>query len=131
MDIKEKKRRLGRRQKRIRAKIKGTKKVPRLSVYRSLKHIYAQVIDDERGVVLVSASDAEIKPPETSPRPKTKKGKRSLRGKENLAFEVGKLIAAKAKEKKIRKVVFDRGGRAYHGRVKALAEGARLGGLKF
>lgn len=107
-----------RRHKRVRAKIFGTAKVPRLCVFRSAKHIYAQLIDDERGRTLVSASDLELK---------TKK----RRTKTEKAKEVGKLIAKKAVDKKIVKVVFDRGGYKYHGRVKDLAEGAREGGLKF
>lgn len=107
-----------RRHKRIRAKIFGTAERPRLSVFRSLKHIYAQLIDDEKNRVLLAASDQELK-----------KDKREA--KINKARAVGKLIAQKALSKKIEKVVFDRGGYQYHGRVKALAEGAREGGLKF
>ncbi|MGC8880672.1 MAG: 50S ribosomal protein L18 [Minisyncoccia bacterium] len=103
---------------RLRAKIRGTSERPRLSVYRSLKHIYAQIIDDELGKTLVAASDFEIK--------KDKKIK-----KEELAKKVGELIAKKAKEKGIKKVVFDRGGFKYHGRIKALAEKARESGLVF
>lgn len=104
-----------RRHRRVRAKISGTAKVPRLCVFRSTKHIYAQLINDEKGTTLTTASDAEIK-----------KGKKT-----DLAYEVGKLIAEEAMKKKIKKVVFDRGGYKYHGRVKAVAEGAREGGLKF
>ena len=107
-----------RRHKRVRAKIFGTKEVPRLSVFRSAKHIYGQLINDEKGQTLISASDLELR---------RKKGKTKV----EKAREVGKLIAKKALAKKIEKVVFDRGGYAYHGRVKALAEGAREGGLKF
>lgn len=106
-----------RRHKKVRAKILGTAEVPRLCVFRSAKHIYAQLVDDEKGKTLVSASDSELK--------KTKNKKTSL------AMKVGKLIAKKAIEKKINKVVFDRAGYKYHGRVKALAQGAREGGLKF
>ncbi|PIS17368.1 MAG: 50S ribosomal protein L18 [Candidatus Nealsonbacteria bacterium CG09_land_8_20_14_0_10_42_14] len=105
------------RHKRIRAKVVGTAKKPRLCVSRSNKHIYAQLIDDEKGRILAAASDTELK-----------KGKRT---KINKAQEVGKLLAKKAQEKKIEKVVFDRGGYKYHGRVKAVAEGAREGGLRF
>lgn len=101
---------------RVRSKISGTKEMPRLSVFRSSSHIYAQLIDDLSGKTLAAASSREVKG----------KGKKS-----ELASEVGKLIASKAKEQKIEKVVFDRGGYAYHGRVKAVAEGAREGGLKF
>lgn len=107
-----------RRKKRVRAKIFGTKERPRLSVFRSNKHIYCQLIDDEKGHTLLSASDLELK--EISEKNRLK-----------IAFEVGKLIAKKALEKNIQKVVFDRGPYKYHGRVKALAEGARAGGLKF
>ena len=105
------------RHRRVRAKVFGTLERPRLSVYKSLSHIYAQVINDEKGQTLVSASDREL----------------NLKGKTKTekAAEVGRLIAKKAQEKKIAAVVFDRGGYKYHGRVKALAEGAREGGLKF
>jgi len=106
---------------RVRNKVFGTAERPRLNVYRSLQHIYAQVIDDERGVTLVSASTLS---PDI--RDKIKSG-----GNKEAAAEVGKLIAAKALNKGIKKVVFDRGGYIYHGRVKALAEGAREGGLEF
>lgn len=107
-----------RRHRRVRAKAHGTAKVPRLSVFRSAKHIYAQLIDDEKGKTLLSASERELK--------KSKGLKKADKAK-----EVGRLIAKKALEEKIEKVVFDRGGYKYHGRVKALAEGAREGGLKF
>jgi|SRR3989344_1349252 len=101
---------------RIRAKIMGTKERPRLCVFKSASHMYAQLIDDNTGKVLVSASDIKIKS-------KGKKMDRSL--------EIGKLIAKEALSKKIESVVFDRGGFVYHGRVKAVADGAREGGLKF
>ncbi|MDO8669137.1 MAG: 50S ribosomal protein L18 [Candidatus Buchananbacteria bacterium] len=104
-----------RRHKRVRAKVFGTPDCPRLSVYRSLNHIYAQLIDDQSGKTLVSASDADVKEGKT----KTEK-----------AAVVGKLIAQKALAKKIEKAVFDRGMFKYHGRVKAIAEGARAAGLK-
>ncbi|MBZ9573020.1 50S ribosomal protein L18 [Patescibacteria group bacterium] len=119
MLVKQQKRQ--RRHKRVRAKIFGTSKVPRLCVFRSSRHIYAQLIDDEKAQTLVSANDLELKKP--SPRAK--------KGKINQALEVGKLIAKKAIEKKIKKIVFDRGGYKYHGRVKTVAEGAREGGLMF
>lgn len=106
------------RTRRTRAKIRGTHECPRLSVFRSLKSIYCQLIDDQAGKTLASASEKELP---------NKKGL----NKSELAKAVGLLIANKAKDKKIRKVVFDRGGYAYHGRVKALADGAREGGLKF
>jgi len=106
---------------RVRKKIFGTPERPRLAVYKSLKHIYAQIIDDVNGVTLVAAStlDKEIRP------------RMSELTKTEEAYEVGKLIAKRALEKGINKVVFDRGGFIYHGRVKALAEGAREGGLEF
>lgn len=106
------------RHKRVRAKIAGTAKVPRFCVFRSLNHIYAQLIDDQSNKVLLSISDYKIK------------GSRKS-GKKDLAFGVGRAIAQAAKELKIEKVVFDRGGFVYHGRVKAVADGAREGGLKF
>ena len=109
MDIKNKQEKRDRRRKRIRAKISGTSKVPRLSVFKSNKHIFAQLINDEKGKTLASANDIKFK----------------------NSFEVGKLIAQKAKDLKIEKAVFDRGGYKYHGKIKALAEGAREGGLKF
>ncbi|OIO45939.1 MAG: 50S ribosomal protein L18 [Parcubacteria group bacterium CG1_02_39_15] len=109
-----------RRHKRVRAKAFGTNKRPRLCVFKSSKHIYAQLIDDEKGKTITAASDSELQP-------KTKKGK----SKVAVAYEVGKLIAKKALGKKFAEVIFDRGGYRYQGRVKALAEGAREGGLKF
>ena len=108
-----------RRHKRVRAKIFGTAARPRLCVFRSAEHIYAQLINDEKGVVMAAASDLELK--------KSKKKKT----KTEKAFEVGGLIAEKALKKKIEKVAFDREGYKYHGRVKAIAEGAREGGLVF
>ena len=127
-----------RRHKRVRSKIFGTAKIPRLCVFRSAKHIYAQIINDEKRKTLASAKDSEIKPvrrsPPASPRrsrsPKGEGGKTKAK-KVDVAKELGKLIAKKAIEKKINKVVFDRGGYKYHGRVKALAEAAREAGLKF
>jgi len=108
-----------RRHKAIRTKISGTAETPRLNVFKSLNNICAQIIDDTNGVTLVSASslskDIEVK----------------NGGNIEAAKEVGKLIAKKALEKNIESVVFDRGGYLYHGRVAALADGAREGGLKF
>lgn len=123
--IKEKRVRKQRRHSRVRARVKGTKERPRLCVYRSLRYIYAQLIDDMAGETLVSAYDKEIKPSASSgsSEEKTKKT--------DLARETGKLLAKKASEKNIAEVIFDRGSCRYHGRVKALAEGARDGGLKF
>src|SRR3972149_10412015 len=103
---------------RTRAKIFGTKEIPRLSVYVSNKHIFAQLIDDEKGETLAESSD-------------TKKSFKGKGKKTDIAKEVGKDLAKKAKEKKIEKVVFDKGFRLYHGRVRALAEGAREEGLQF
>ena len=108
-----------RRHKAIRAKISGTAETPRLNVFKSLNNIYAQIIDDTKGVTLVSASSLD----------KEFEGKNG--GNIEAANEVGKLIAKKALEKNIEAVVFDRGGYLYHGRVAALADGAREGGLKF
>ena len=106
------------RHKRVRAKISGTPEMPRLNVFRSEANIYAQVIDDVAGVTLVSASSLD-------------KAVEGYGGNIAAAAAVGKLIAERAKAKGIENVVFDRGGYLYHGRVKALAEGAREGGLKF
>ena len=110
-----------RRHVRVRKAVSGTSKRPRLNVYRSLNQIYAQVIDDSKGHTLVSAStlDSELK--------------KKLKGlkKTEQARLVGELVAARAKEKGIRQVIFDRGGYKYHGRVKALAEAARESGLVF
>ena len=102
---------------RIRAKLSGTGERPRLNVYRSLNHIYAQVIDDQKGETLVSASSLSLK---------LKTG-----GNVATAKEIGKAVAEKAVEKGIKKVVFDRGGYLYHGRIKALADAAREAGLEF
>lgn len=118
MNKKNKKTQKERRHRRVRAKIQGTDERPRLCVFRSNKHIYAQIIDDEKGRTLVSASDLEIKD--------SKKDKKT-----DLAQKVGQLIAQKAKEKKIKTVVFDRGGFRYHGRIKTLADEARKQGLQF
>lgn len=115
----------------IRTEIKGTAKRPRLCVFRSAKHIYAQLINDEKNITIVSVSDFEVKKI-AHRKTKNKNGKETQIGnKENKSFEVGKLIAEKAKEAKIDSVIFDRGGFVYHGRIKAVADGARDGGLKF
>ena len=106
--------------KRIRKKVLGTSERPRLNVYRSLNHIYVQLIDDLKGATLVSANSAE-----------GKKGERRTGGNLAAARSVGKHIAERAKAKGIEKVVFDRGGYIYHGRVKALADSAREAGLQF
>ncbi len=104
-----------RRKAKIRVKVKGTAKRPRLSVFRSNANIYAQMIDDDKGVTLASVHSKEIK---------------SGGKKTEISFELGKALAKKALDKKIKQAVFDRGGYKFHGRVKAVAEGARQGGLK-
>jgi len=103
---------------RIRHKVRGTAERPRLAVFRSLANIYAQLIDDGQSATLVSASSIE-------------KGRRTNGGNLAAAKTVGKLVAERAREKGIQKVVFDRGGYLYHGRVKALADAAREAGLEF
>lgn len=115
---KKKQARLKRKQ-RIRKKISGTPDCPRLSVFRSSKHMYAQVVDDMAGNTLAAASSLEKDIKEHPP----------FEGKIGLANYLGKLIASRAIEKGIKKVVFDRNGYLYHGRVKAVSEGARDGGL--
>ena len=117
MNIKTKRKNRIRRHKRVRAVIKGTAKRPRLSVFRSTNHIYAKLIDDAKSITLLSASDLQDKALD--------------KNKSGIAFKVGGILAKKALKKGIDAVVFDRGGYKYHGRVKALAEGARQGGLKF
>jgi large subunit ribosomal protein L18 len=107
---------------RIRQKMDGTAQRPRLNVYRSLNHIYAQIIDDAKGETILSASSLAAKVPDS----KKKSG-----GNVAAAKEVGKLVAERAIEKGIKKVVFDRGGYLYHGRIKALADAAREAGLEF
>ena len=109
------------RAKRVRRKINGTSDRPRLSVFRSLNNVYVQLIDDSKGVSLlgVSSTAPEIKNLETE------------KGKTGISKAVGKVVAEKAKEKGITKVVFDRAGFLYHGRIKAVADGAREGGLQF
>jgi large subunit ribosomal protein L18 len=104
---------------RIRRKLRGSEQRPRLNVYRSLKHIYAQVIDDALGKTLVSANTAE------------KGGKLKAGGNVAAAKAIGKLVAERAVQAGIKKVVFDRGGYIYHGRIKALADAAREAGLDF
>ncbi|GHU87054.1 50S ribosomal protein L18 [Clostridia bacterium] len=106
------------RHKRVRGKIKGTAGRPRLNVFRSLTNIYAQIIDDVSGKTLVAASSLD-------------KGFEGKGGNAEAAAKVGKLLAEKAVKAGISDVIFDRGGYLYHGRVKALADGAREGGLKF
>ncbi len=119
--IKTKEEARARRKQRIRTRIRGTAEKPRLSVFRSLNHIYVQAIDDLSGktILAASTSDAEIK------------GASAKSGNKQAAKLVGELVARKCKEKGIESVVFDRSGYLYHGRVKALAEAARAAGLKF
>jgi large subunit ribosomal protein L18 len=149
MEAKIKQEKRNRRHKRVRAKIKGTAKCPRLCVFRSNKYTTAQLIDDEKAVTIVAVNDQKIdkskiqNPNYSKSNPKSKiqneddgnkkeeKKEIERTGKVAKAYEVGKLIAEKALEKKIKKVVFDRGGYKYHGRTKAVAEGARDGGLEF
>jgi len=107
----------GRRRKKIRAKISGTAARPRLSVFKSNKGMYLQLIDDISGKTLASARTGELK---------DAKGKKSV-----ISFELGKILALKAAEKGIKEIVFDRGGYKFHGRVKAAADGAKEGGLMF
>lgn len=106
---------------RVRRKVGGTSERPRLSVYRSLNHVYAQVIDDSQGVTLAAASSLE----------QAVKERNADKRKTELAEIVGELIGQRAQQKGVSKVVFDRGGYKYHGRVKALADAARKGGLVF
>ncbi len=110
-----------RRHRRVRKKISGTAERPRLNVFRSLRHIYAQIIDDDRGRTLVAASTQD---------PALRDQLAGL-DKTAQAKVVGQALAERAQAKSVRQVVFDRGGYKYHGRVKALADGAREGGLEF
>ena len=120
--IKKKQLNLKKRKTRIRGRVYGTEQVPRLVVFRSLKHIYAQVIDDTKGTTLTSASTLS---------PELREALSPEGEKISAAEQVWGLIASKAKECNIESVVFDRGGNLYHGRIAALAEAARKGGLKF
>lgn len=115
MSVKQEKR--IRRHRKIRSSMHGTSQRPRLCVFRSNQHIYAQLVDDDKAKTILSASDKDLK---------SKKGKKS-----EIAKELGKLVAKKAMEKKISEIVFDRGGVIFHGRIKAVADGAREEGLKF
>ncbi len=108
-----------RRHLRLRKKVRGTENRPRLAVYRSLKHVYAQIIDDDGGRTLIGLSD------------QAKEVVAEGEGKIAVSFAVGKLLAERAAAAGIKSVVFDRGGFPYHGRVKAVADGARKGGLEF
>ncbi len=115
MAVKKYKVKRDRRRAKVRGRIFGTAKCPRLSVFRSGKHIYAQLVDDKKGETLIAACDLDFK----------------NGSKVDKAFRVGEELAKKANKEKIKKIIFDRGGYKYHGRVKAVAEGARKGGLKF
>jgi large subunit ribosomal protein L18 len=115
--MKDSKLRLKKRHLKIRSKIKGSKTRPRLVVFRSNSHIYGMLVDDKSGKTLISVADKNVSKKDLT---KTEK-----------AMEVGKLLAEKAVKEKINQAIFDRAGYLYHGRVKALAEGAREGGLKF
>ena len=108
--------------KHIRIRVTGTPERPRLAIYRSLKHVYAQIIDDSAGKTIVSVSDISKD---------VKDQFKEVKGQRSLAKLVGKLAAQKAKERNITQVVFDRSGFLYHGVIKAMADGAREGGLKF
>ena len=121
--FKTKEEKRGRRAARVRAKVSGTSERPRLSIFRSNRHIFAQLIDDSVGKTLVSASDAEVK--------LTKKKDKNEQSKVLASLAVGKLLAEKAMAKEFTKAVFDRAGYRFTGRVKAVAEGAREGGLQF
>jgi len=128
-----------RRRSKVRARVSGVEKRPRLSVYRSLRGIQVQLIDDASGRTLVSAGGKKLETTvkagqARSPSTKLGAGKKlddEKSGKIAKAFAVGELVAKKALDKGIKRVVFDRGGYKYHGRVKAIADGARKGGLKF
>ncbi|CAD7847699.1 MAG: LSU ribosomal protein L18p (L5e) [Olavius algarvensis Delta 4 endosymbiont] len=109
------------RKKRIRKNMTGTSQRPRLSVFRSARHVYAQIVDDTRGATVVAASSVE----------KAVKNQPRFENKIALAMHVGQLIAERAVEKGIKKVVFDRNGFLYHGRIKAISDGARKAGLDF
>jgi len=122
MDAKTRRRARVRRHVRVRRKISGTAERPRLAVYRSNRHIYAQLVDDEAARTLVAASDREVRV--------GGKGKAGGDGKTAPSKAVGELLAERAKAAGIERVVFDRGGRLFHGRVAALAEGAREKGLQ-
>lgn len=121
MNTAEKTRQLERRRQRVRQRVFGTPERPRLNVFRSRAHIYAQIIDDLKGTTLAAASSLDKS---------LRKSLKSTGGIE-AAKAVGKLLADRAKAAKVSAVVFDRGGRLYHGRIKALAEASREGGLQF
>jgi large subunit ribosomal protein L18 len=117
-----------RRQRRVRAKVRGTAQRPRLSVFRSATHIYAQLIDDATGKTLAAASDLGLEAKEVA---EIRKGGDERKAKVALAFAVGQKVAEAGKKAGVEAVVFDRNGFSYSGRIAALAEGARAAGLKF
>ena len=119
--VKDRKQRRGKIRRRYRTAVRGTANRPRLSVYRSLRHVYAQIIDDYSGVTLASASTLE----------KAAAGGLKATGNREAGTLLGKLIAERAKEHGVESVVFDRGGFRYHGVIRAIADGAREAGLKF
>lgn len=139
MSVRHYKNKRERRHLRVRGKVKGTAERPRLSVFRSNRYIYVQLIDDEKGVTLAAASVEDTENPSGRTEFATGHGaeeyaenaEKRLPGKVEAAHRVGRVLAEKALKLGIKTVVFDRGGYKYHGRVKALAEGAREGGLKF
>jgi len=116
---------------RIRRKLRGTTERPRLAVFRSVAHIYAQIIDDAEGRTLVAASSVDKGAAGKPAKGSKAKASKTTGGNVAAAKTIGKLIAERAKEKGIKQVVFDRGGYQYHGRVKALADAARAAGLEF
>jgi large subunit ribosomal protein L18 len=126
---KQKRERRQRAHQRLRQRVRGTEERPRLSIYKSLKYIYAQVIDDTRGVTLAQASSADVDVRGGLSGPEG--GKAPGTGSQAAAKLVGAKVAERAKEKGVDKVVFDRGGYIYHGKVKAVAEAAREKGLQF
>ena len=120
-----------RRHRRVRGRVRGTPQVPRLTVFRSNRHLYASLIDDEAGNTLMSCSDRDVAAKTRPPSLRSGVSGRAKKKPLEVAKEIGNAIALRAKAKKISKVVFDRGGYKYHGQVAALAEGAREGGLIF
>ena len=116
---------------RIRRKLRGTSERPRLAVFRSVAHIYAQIIDDTEGRTLVAASSVDKSAAGKPAKGSKGKASKTAGGNVAAAKAIGKLVAERAKEKGIKDVVFDRGGYLYHGRIKALADAAREGGLNF
>lgn len=119
-----------RRHRKVRSKVFGTADIPRACVFRSNRHIYVQLINDDKGITLAATDSLSLNGTDNKKTALTTES-RGEKAKTAAAFNVGKEIAAKAAAKKIKKVVFDRGGYKYHGRVKALAEGIQEGGLKF